>query len=86
MEVENERLERTAKLSRLYERIGPNLMKLEYLILGTSTGRSEVMSSYYTFWEKKIFKSLVTLVYNFTPFIDPKNEWALEHKTEVKFL
>nr|XP_034835442.1 dynein heavy chain 10, axonemal [Maniola hyperantus] len=61
VEVENERLDRVAMLSHLYDRIGPNLMKLEYLILGTSTGRSAVMSSYYTFWEKKIFKCLVTL-------------------------
>ncbi|XP_045502201.1 dynein axonemal heavy chain 10 [Colias croceus] len=61
VEVENERLERIAMLSRIYERIGPILMKLEYLILGTSTGRSAVMTAYYTYWEKKIFKCLVTL-------------------------
>ncbi|XP_028025407.1 dynein heavy chain 10, axonemal [Bombyx mandarina] len=62
VEVENERLERVAGLSRIYDRIGPILMKLEYLILGTSSGRSEVMASYYAYWEKKIFKCLV----NFT--------------------
>ncbi|KAM3960300.1 LOW QUALITY PROTEIN: dynein heavy chain at 89D [Aphomia sociella] len=61
VEVENERLERVATLSRIYERIGPILMKLEYLILGTSTGKSNVMTAYYTYWEKKIFKCLVRL-------------------------
>ncbi|XP_059059014.1 dynein axonemal heavy chain 10 [Achroia grisella] len=61
VEVENERLERVATLSRIYERIGPILMKLEYLILGSSTGQSHVMTSYYTYWEKKIFKCLVRL-------------------------
>ncbi|KAF9424732.1 hypothetical protein HW555_000033, partial [Spodoptera exigua] len=61
VEVENERLERIAVLSRMYDRIGPILMKLEYLILGTSTGTSSVMSAYYTHWEKKIFLCLVRL-------------------------
>ncbi|PZC71734.1 hypothetical protein B5X24_HaOG212562 [Helicoverpa armigera] len=61
VEVENERLERVAALSRIYDRIGPILMKLEYLILGTSTGTSNVMNAYYTHWEKKIFMCLVRL-------------------------
>ncbi|CAK1584360.1 unnamed protein product [Parnassius mnemosyne] len=61
VEVENERMSRISTLSRLYDRIGPILMKLEYLILGTSTGKSNVMAAYYTFWEKNIFKSLIKL-------------------------
>ncbi|KAF9819085.1 hypothetical protein SFRURICE_000750 [Spodoptera frugiperda] len=61
VEVENERLERIAVLSRIYDRIGPILMKLEYLILGTSTGTSPVMTAYYAHWEKKIFMCLVRL-------------------------
>lgn len=59
VEVENERLKRVASVSRIYDRVGPILMKLEYLILGTSTGKSNVMNAYYTYWEKKIFKCLV---------------------------
>ncbi|KAL4712607.1 hypothetical protein ACJJTC_007202 [Scirpophaga incertulas] len=59
VELENERLKRVATVSRIYERIGPILMKLEYLILGTSTGRSNVMTAYYTYWEKKIFRCLI---------------------------
>lgn len=62
VEVENERLERVAALSRIYDRIGPILMKLEYLILGSSTGISAVMTAYYSYWERKIFKCLVKLV------------------------
>ncbi|XP_026741363.1 dynein heavy chain 10, axonemal [Trichoplusia ni] len=61
VEVENERLERIAHLSRIYDRIGPILMKLEYLILGSSTGTSAVMTAYYSHWEEKIFKCLVRL-------------------------
>ncbi|XP_075981627.1 dynein heavy chain at 89D [Anticarsia gemmatalis] len=61
VEIENERLDRVAYLSRIYDRIGPILMKLEYLILGSSTGRSNVMTAYYAHWEKKIFKCLVNL-------------------------
>ncbi|XP_049877279.1 dynein axonemal heavy chain 10 [Pectinophora gossypiella] len=63
VELEYERLQRVAMLSRLYDRIGPILMKLEYLILGVSTGHSPVMTAYYTFWEKKIFKSLIIFTY-----------------------
>ncbi|XP_068620608.1 LOW QUALITY PROTEIN: dynein axonemal heavy chain 10 [Battus philenor] len=59
VEMENERICRVAAVSRLYERIGPILMKLEYLILGTSSGKSSVMAAYYAHWEKKIFKSLI---------------------------
>lgn len=70
MEIENERLERVASLSRIYERIGPILMKLEYLILGTSTGRSAVMTSYYSFWEQRIFKCLVKLVFVLVVFME----------------
>ncbi|KOB71863.1 putative ciliary dynein heavy chain [Operophtera brumata] len=62
VEVENERLERTAQVSRIYDRIGPILMKLEYLILGTSTGKSVVMTTYYNYWEKKIFKCIQTCI------------------------
>ncbi|KPJ04007.1 Dynein heavy chain 10, axonemal [Papilio xuthus] len=61
VEVAIERNNRVTMLSRLYERIGPILMKLEYLILGTSAGRSDVMASYYLHWEQKIFKSLIKL-------------------------
>lgn len=59
VELENERTLRVAMIARLYERIGPILNKLEYLILGTSTGKSVVMQSYYTYWERKIFKALI---------------------------
>ncbi|XP_063540762.1 dynein axonemal heavy chain 10 [Cydia strobilella] len=61
VEVSHERLERVAQLSRIYDRIGPILMKLEYLILGSSTGKSDVMVQYYEYWEKYIFKGLVKL-------------------------
>ncbi|KAJ8717758.1 hypothetical protein PYW07_005688 [Mythimna separata] len=61
VELEHERLSRVAALGRMYERIGPILMKLEYLILGTCTGTSHMMNAYYTHWEKKIFLCLVRL-------------------------
>ncbi|XP_041985040.1 dynein axonemal heavy chain 10 [Aricia agestis] len=63
VEVELERLQRVGKLSRSYDRISPILMKLEYLILGTSTGKSDVMTAYYSYWESRIFKTLVTLTF-----------------------
>ena len=44
---------------KIYGEIGPLLMKLESLVLQTSTGSSELMSYYYNTWEKKVFNSLI---------------------------
>lgn len=57
--LEIERNESTALLQKLYESIGPTMIKLESLILGTFTGESDKMSYYYTYWEKEMFSTLV---------------------------
>jgi dynein heavy chain len=57
--LEFERNEKTSKLQRLFDSIGPAMIKLESLILGTFTGESEKMKFYYTYWEKELFTSLV---------------------------
>lgn len=59
-----ERLElaRTAKCShmkRIYDSIGPVLIKLESLVLGTFTGRSLKMRDYYVFWEEETYKCIL---------------------------
>jgi dynein heavy chain len=41
-----------------YRSIGPLLMKTESLVANTNTGNSKMLSDYYQFWEKKIFKAL----------------------------
>lgn len=45
-------------IKKLYSSIGPTMIKLESLILGTFTGESEKMNHYYTHWEKELFTSL----------------------------
>lgn len=53
---------RMAELRRRYESIGPLLIKLESLVLGTATGESFKMSLYYQHWEGMTFAGLVRLV------------------------
>lgn len=57
--LELERNEKTNRLQKLYDSIGPTMIKLESLILGTFTGESDKMNFYYTFWEKEMFSALV---------------------------
>lgn len=59
LNVELERNEKTNRLQKLYDSIGPTMVKLESLILGTFTGESEKMNFYYTYWEKEMFSALV---------------------------
>lgn len=53
------RNERVVNMKKLFESIGPTLVKLESLILGTHTGVSAKMKQYYTFWEKEMFTLLI---------------------------
>lgn len=57
--LELERNEKTNKIVKLYDSIGPTMVKLESLILGTFTGESDKMSYYYTHWEKEMFVALM---------------------------
>lgn len=56
--LETERNHKTNEIQRLYDSIGPIMIKLESLIIGTFTGESDKMSFYYTHWEKEMFSSL----------------------------
>lgn len=55
---------RMLELQRRYESIGPLLIKLESLVLGTATGESFKMRLYYRHWEAATFSGLVRLVRN----------------------
>lgn len=54
--------ERLGQMGKLFESIGPTLVKLESLILGTFTGSASKMKHYYTFWERELFTLLVRWV------------------------
>lgn len=57
--LELERNDKTSRMQRLYDSIGPTMIKLESLILGSFTGESDKMSFYYTHWEKEMFSALI---------------------------
>lgn len=53
--------EKFRRIKKMYDSIGPILIKLESLILGTHTGESEKMELYYNFWEKETFNCATRL-------------------------
>lgn len=57
--LEHIRYVKMNEILKLYNSIGPTMIKLESLILGTFTGESEKMNHYYTHWEKEHFTSLM---------------------------
>ena len=58
-QLEIDRSKKVARMKKLFESIGPTLIKLESLILGTFTGQSSKMKQYYVFWEKETFALLI---------------------------
>lgn len=57
--LEQYRTQQCSAMKRHYDSLGPELVKLESLVLGTFTGRSEKMRDYYTFWEEQAYKCLL---------------------------
>lgn len=49
-------------MSKIYQSISPMIMKLESLVLATSTGKNPGMQLLYEKYEKKIFASLITYI------------------------
>lgn len=58
-ELEIDRNVKISRMNKIYDSIGPTLIKLESLILGTYTGRSEKMQEYYVYWEREMFRLFV---------------------------
>jgi len=57
--LEASRNRKAAQMKQLYDSLGPVLIKLESLVLGTFTGRSEKMRNYYEFWEEETYKCII---------------------------
>lgn len=53
------RTEKCSHMKTIYDSLGPVLVKLESLVLGTYTGRSEKMRDYYVFWEGETYKCIL---------------------------
>lgn len=58
-ELDSVRTVKVAQMKKLFDSIGPTLIKLESIILNTYTGESNKMKRSYAFWEKEMYNSLV---------------------------
>ncbi|XP_070520949.1 dynein axonemal heavy chain 10 [Cardiocondyla obscurior] len=59
MEVKSRRSELVFSMLKTYHSVSPMLIKLESLVLNTSTGASQAMQLLYEKYEKKIFSALI---------------------------
>ncbi|XP_078277210.1 LOW QUALITY PROTEIN: dynein axonemal heavy chain 10 [Rhinoraja longicauda] len=60
--VEHERTKDILNLVSKYKAIGPLLTKMEGLVFHTNTGKASKMALYYTFWERRVYDSLVKMI------------------------
>ncbi|XP_078467787.1 dynein axonemal heavy chain 10-like [Lampetra planeri] len=60
--MECERQRDVELLLREVQAIGPLLVKVEGLVAFTSTGRSPQLANYYTYWERRIYDALTSMV------------------------
>nr|XP_057927446.1 dynein axonemal heavy chain 10-like isoform X3 [Doryrhamphus excisus] len=60
--IDRERAKTMNVLRCKYNDIGPVITKIEHLIMETNTGKSHIMSSYYTYWEHRVHDALVNMV------------------------
>ncbi|XP_011694340.1 PREDICTED: dynein heavy chain 10, axonemal [Wasmannia auropunctata] len=59
MEIKNRRSELVSSMLKTYQSISPMLVKLESIVLGTSTGTNPAMQLLYEKYEKKIFAAFI---------------------------
>uniref|UniRef100_UPI00398F6830 dynein axonemal heavy chain 10 isoform X2 n=1 Tax=Pristiophorus japonicus TaxID=55135 RepID=UPI00398F6830 len=60
--VEQERTKDILNLVSKYKAIGPLLTKMEGLVFHTNTGKASKMALYYTFWERRVYDSLIKMI------------------------
>eukprot|EP00644_Phytophthora_capsici_P007267 jgi/Phyca11/16825/fgenesh1_pg.PHYCAscaffold_22_\ len=54
--------ERIEELVQSYRSIGPLLIKVEEIVAGVNTGTSPKMSTYYMYWERRIFNAITKMI------------------------
>ena len=57
--VESKRRNDLTELGKKYKLIGPLVTKVEGLVFGTNSSRSPKMASYYAYWEKEIYNTIL---------------------------
>ena len=55
--TEQRRAHDVERLARRHRSIGPQLIKVEGLVVHTNTGRSPRLSKYYAHWERQCFNA-----------------------------
>lgn len=58
-ELDSVRTVKVSQMKKVFDSIGPTLIKLESIILNTFTGESNKMRQSYVFWEKEMYNSLI---------------------------
>ncbi|XP_037090995.1 dynein heavy chain 10, axonemal-like [Pollicipes pollicipes] len=72
--VEGRRAHEMERLTRKYQSIGPQLVKVEGLVVHTNTGRNPRLYKYYTHWEKQCFTACTDLIlWNLREFLSRLN-------------
>lgn len=61
VDMSDRRTEKIFQMVKIYESIGPILIKLESLVLHTNTGKASYMEQYYSHWENEIYSSLIKM-------------------------
>jgi dynein heavy chain len=70
VEMSDLRVKRVCQMLKIYESLGPILIKIETLALGTNTGKSPFMTTSYSFWEAEIYKGFISFALrNFDTFM-----------------
>jgi len=62
--VERLRTNSVERLARKYQSIGPLLTKVGVNVVGAGAARSPLMQEYYSYWERRLFRSLTAMVVN----------------------
>jgi dynein heavy chain len=52
------------ELGKKYKLIGPLITKVEGLVFGSNTSRSPKMASYYAYWEKEIYNTILKVLFD----------------------
>lgn len=58
-ELDSVRTVKVSQMKKIFDSIGPTLIKLESIILNTYTGESNKMKQSYVFWEREMYNSLI---------------------------
>ena len=82
--IERQRQDAVEALVKRYHTIGPLLGKIEEAVAGTNSGKSPMLQSYYSHWERAIFGALNQMVLKamgtFQAMMDSRKSKGVENR------